>query len=804
MSDSYDSPLLRELRDDFRVAADAQERQRKSEQADLAFVNPDFQWDEDAKAAREGGDGVPGRPMLSVPKLNQPVNQIGNQMRTADLEVQVRPVNATAAKEGAEVRQDLYRKIARDSNAPFVRFWGFDRAIKCGSGAYMVRAEYDDDSEDPFDQRLAIRRIYDQSLVYFDPSAQMADYMDGRFAVVGAWVPRTVFHKQFPKAKENYQSSELFQWIQQNEPRWATTQGMSGAVFVAEYYRKVMQERLLVLLEDGSTAYEDQIKGRRVHKSRRSRPVQVPKVEIHLATACEVLTSGLWVGKYIPVIPVIGQEEQPYDGERRKAGLITYSKGPAKAYNYSVTTAVEVVALEPKAPHRALIGAIEGLEQSWIKSNQVNTPVLYYKPVRLEDGSVHVEPPSRDQIDMGKLGMAIQLAQQMDQDIQASTAVFDPALGNLSSKERSGKAVLALQQQSEAGTSQYLQNFTQITLPYEARVILDAMPAIYDRPGRVEHVLNAEDEPRRVMLNVPYVEAESGELEEVSEGTKGSKFFDFGADESYTYSISVGKSHQTRLQAGQDALTRIIEASPEVAPAFLPLLFQYSDFPGHQEAAEIAKDVRALKMPGVGEKAETNDPQQLQQMLRAAKMENQQLKGQLQQAAVQLQTDQAKQQAQMQKAEMDTAASVRKTEVDNATKLALGELDARVKLAIAELDAKTAEFKAKVDTLNQQAARADARQAGNADRMMAAGQADQEADEAAAEASASRVHATSERLGGEQFTAQSQSRQLDHEASMGAMQADTASQEAALQRQHEAEMAELNASLAPQPDGGGV
>lgn len=791
----YDDPLLKELRDDFRVAADANEQQRRREQKDLAYVNPDFQWDEDAKAARQGGEGIPGRPMLSVPKLNQPVNQIGNQMRTADLGIQVQPVNATAKKESAEVRQDLYRKIERDSNAPFVRFWAFDRAIKCGSGAYVVRTEYDDDSESPFDQRLAIRRIYDQGLVYFDPAAEMADNSDGRFAIVGAWVPRDTFRRRFPKAQEDYTSAELFQFLQQNEPRWATTEGSNGAVFVAEWYRRTFEEKNLLLMADGSTAYEGEHGGRAVHKSRLSRPMRVPKVEIIQATACEVLTEGLWMGKYIPVIPVIGQEEQPYDGERRRAGLITYAKGPAKAYNYAVTTALEVVALEPKAPHRALIGAIEGLEQQWILSNTQNIPVLYYKPVRLEDGSIHTEPPSRDQIDMGKLGMAMQLAQQMDQDVQASTAVFDPSLGNISSKEKSGKAILALQQQSEAGTSQYLQNFAQVTLPYEARVILDAMPHVYDRPGRIEHVLNAENESRRVALNVPYVDdPDTGMPREVEEGTKDAKFYDFAHDGSYSYAISVGKSHQTRLQAGQDALSRLVEADPATLGTVLgPLLMQYSDFPGHQEAAELWKELRAMKFPGIGEQPDTTDPKELQMQLRAAQAQIQQLQGQLKQAAAMQMIDAEKQRA-----------TIEKTEMDNATKLALGELQAKVDLAKAQNDLAIAEMKLRMDSLNQMAGRADARAAAGADRQHQRGMALDQAATTEAEASANRAHETSERLGGEAFQERTLAEQQAQEAAMTAMGAQVDADAAADQRGHEVGMAGLEASLAPQPDGGDV
>src|SRR6185436_6529996 len=98
----------------FRAAADAFSAQRKRDLDVQKFMAGD-QWTEDAKQQRGGqvvnGMPLPARPMLTIPKLNQPTQLVINQMRNAHLSMLIHPENDEANDDTAEILQGLYRHI---------------------------------------------------------------------------------------------------------------------------------------------------------------------------------------------------------------------------------------------------------------------------------------------------------------------------------------------------------------------------------------------------------------------------------------------------------------------------------------------------------------------------------------------------------------------------------------------------------------------------------------------------------------------------------------------------------------------
>jgi hypothetical protein len=170
-----DHTVIAEAMTRFKLSKAASQDQRDREDSDLAFQIPENQWPAEAIALRKGAPGTPARPYLSISKLDQPIQLIINQQKSAHLGVQIHPVSPDANIETAAMIQGLYRSIERDSRANIARGWAFDRAVKAGTGYYRVNTVYDDESDDPFDQKIVIERLLHQDAVYLDPSAQMPD-----------------------------------------------------------------------------------------------------------------------------------------------------------------------------------------------------------------------------------------------------------------------------------------------------------------------------------------------------------------------------------------------------------------------------------------------------------------------------------------------------------------------------------------------------------------------------------------------------------------------------------------------------
>src|SRR4029450_1406474 len=193
----------------------------------------------------------------------------------------------------------------------------------------------------------------------------------------------------------------------------------------------------------------------------------------------------------------------PDKGNRRWLGGGGNAKGAVRLTNYAASGAIEMAALEPKAPFQLDPLQIEGYEEFWKNSNKMNFP---YLPSHHQREGQMFERPARTQVDASRMGPSMQLLSMGRDFVRTATGLHAPALGENTPAHRSGRAIANLQEQSIAGTSVYLANEAPGSLPYEALVILDLIPRIYDRPGRLARICDENYENSSlVMLNAPHI-----------------------------------------------------------------------------------------------------------------------------------------------------------------------------------------------------------------------------------------------------------------------------------------------------------
>jgi hypothetical protein len=749
MEERTDESLLDVAKRRFKLAQETEEKQREREKDDLRFQIPEEQWDEGARRQRQGDsiDGVPtpARPILSISKIDQPIQLVLNQERAARLGISISPLSPDAGVEEATIIEGLYRRIERDSQAEIARSWAFDRAVKSGRGAYRVNTEYDEASENPLDQVITIERLLHQDAVYFDPAAAKADFSDAEWVFITSWMPLETFKREFPNAKHIVENDLDFEDTVREAPEWVRGDAENASILVAEQFYKVHKKE-------------------EVGPKGRTRPRDVVTVKWMKMTGFEILEEADWNGKYLPIVMVCGRELQPFDGERRWTGVIGPAKDAQRLYNYAASQAVELAALEPKAPYVGVEGQFEGHESEWQQANVRNFPYLEYKDIPLKGGSA-APPPQRAQVDVGRLGPSMQLLMQADQFIQTTTSTYDPSLGRENPREKSGRAILALQQQSDTGNSHYLQNLAVISMAYEARIVLDLIPKIYDRPGRIARTLDEEGEGETVMLNQPfYTDPESerpvplgpgqappmppppppgpggppmmagggppammgappapGGLEggpltgspggqpapqleggpPMAPGMPGElgpaappmppqppkvKHYDLRKG-IYSVAISVGKKRQTALQESAEEIGQILQAQPQLMPILGDIYFQNRDFPQSKLISERMKKLREMQFPGLDEDGDGQPtPEQMRAQLQQLTQQLEMMGAELQGAMKALETEQAKQQATLQKAEMDNQTKLKIAELESQTKLALEQVSGALQQVLMKLE----------------------------------------------------------------------------------------------------------------------
>jgi hypothetical protein len=222
---------------------------------------------------------------------------------------------------------------------------------------------------------------------------------------------------------------------------------------------------------------------------------------------------------------------------------------------------------------------------------------------------------------------------------------------------RSGKAIVELKRSAEQGSG-YVASFCSISVPCEARIILDLIPHVYDRRGRTLNLKSNAGKVRSVTLGQP--QQGSDQPVDFSQGT-------------YGVEVSVSKAFATRRQQAAESMSQLIQAAPELMlPTIGDLYFKNSDFAEHralQERMEAVLDPRVLQSMKMDQQI---PPQVRAQMQQLGTMLSQ-TQAQLQQAAQVIQTKQVENNAKIQVAQMD-----------NDTKFKIAELQALTALAATE------------------------------------------------------------------------------------------------------------------------
>lgn len=682
----------------FRLASAADTDQRARELDDLTFeFDP---WPQAAKDARGGykayGEVVPPRPMLSIPMLDQPLQLTINQEKAAHLGIEIHPDPETADDandETAEIQQGLIRQIEVRSRAHLARSWAFERAVKCGRGYYRILKRYcraHGTGPAAYDQELVVARILNQASVYLDPSHCEPDGSDAKYAFITQDLDPDEYARLYGDSTLAKWSSGDFEalgdaaapWLSENHRR------------IAEYFTVDVKKRNLVAYKGKGgrrrEGYEDALPKGFVTglgaNLLNMRPVESRVVRWRLINAAEVLDEIEWDGHWIPIVQVIGKEAN-INGERRYTGIIGPAKDSVRLVNYAATAITEKVALDTKTPWILAEGQEEGHEAEIVRATVRPVPFVRYKPTSI--AGTPTPPPQRNVLGPN-LTADIELLQQAKDFVHSATSVFEPSLGRQTPNVRTKGATLALQQQAEQANSGFLDNFANISVAHEARILLDLLAPVYDRPGRIARIIDKHEEPQQVMLNQPYVEhPETGAPmpvkpgQPVPAGPNGQplevKHYDLRKG-AYTSVVSIGKSYQTKMQQGSDALAALLQADPALMPIIGWRYFEYNDsIPGHHE---IAEDLKKIRPPQLQDDQQQPDPQQLQQQIAQMGQMMDLLTKELNAKNQVIETDAVKQQGQ---------AEIKKIESD--AKVAIAQLDRDAKIVVAALQAKVADGK---------------------------------------------------------------------------------------------------------------
>lgn len=594
--------IVKDAREKFKLSLEVGRENRDLALGDIKFGLLGEQWDQNDIDKRKRK----GKPCITINKFPAHIRQVVNDARQNKPVIRVRPVDDNSDTETAEVLNGLIRNIETSSNADIAYDTAMNQAVSGGFGYIRVNIDFADD--DTFNKDIKIERISNQFSVYEDPYSTSADGSDWNCCFVTERITKKEFEERYPSGEPIDWESEFndddFDWINDD------------GVWIAEYWKREQIDKQICLLSDGDVVDEDVYEENLPYyqalgiEKVDSRITKSHKVTQYIVSGKAVLETNEWAGKYIPIVPVYG-EEVIVENKRYYKSLIRDSKDAQRLLNYWRTTTTELAALAPKTPFIGPENAFTIDESKWATANTEDYAFIRYK------GAI---PPQRQPFASIPAG-AMQEALSADDDIKSTMGMFGASIGQ-EDNAVSGKAIIARQRESDTGTFHFIDNLSR-SLRQIGRIIIDLVPHVYE-PGRILRVVGEDGrETENIQVSQPG-QKRTPDLSNVYDLTSGK----------YDVVVDVGPGFTTKRQEAASQMIEFSRVNPQASALISDLIAKNLDWPGAQEISERFKAMLPPQITG-----ENPQIQQLQQALQQTQQQAQQILVQMQQQIEDLKTD---------------------------------------------------------------------------------------------------------------------------------------------------------------------
>lgn len=620
--------LLKEIRENYERCEAWESTARQNFIKDMKFGNGDaynlWQWPDSVQNARN----APGaeKPMLTVNKTAQHCLQIINDARQNKVGVQIRPVGGEATQAAATLYEGLIRHIEYKSNATLAYEAAMYTAVFGGIGYVRLHVDYCD--EDSFDQDLFIKRVADPLTVMLDPDIQEYDGSDARFGFVFEDLPRKEAEAKYRKYKSAMAVEPIDgsnSWVGDNHVR------------ICEYFWRTEEADTLVALPDGTPMRKsemppgvyDEMKAM-LGDDMRERAIVDQRVEWCKVIGNSIVERKPWLGKYIPLARLVGQEIV-VAGQLDRWGHVRALLDAQRMYNYHSSGSVESVALQTKTPwlvSARAMGEGESAEQ-WTDSNVKNASVLVWNDVA-DDGNP-VPPPTRIEPPRAAQGH-IEGMQVAQQELMMASGQYQAIMG-APSNETSGKAINARQRQGDNATYHFIDH-QALMIRCLGRMMIDLIPKVYDTQ-RVIQAIGRDDKRIRIQVdpNKPEAAEQLADPEAEDFDSETVAAILNPAVGKYDVVADVGPSYGTQRQEAFNAFSQMVAQNPDMWKIVGDLWAESADFPGSEK---LAKRLHRL-IPAAALGGPTPEMQAMQQEFQQVAQQGQAEIGQLQAALTEAQ-----------------------------------------------------------------------------------------------------------------------------------------------------------------------
>jgi hypothetical protein len=627
-----DEALLNQIRDDFRYVKEYWRENHEESEKDMDVVAciPPSDFADDRK----------NRPCIWPDETSQYVKQANNNLRQNKRSIKISPRSEDATDIDAEHRQAYIRGIEYASKAQSIYSTGFEAAVECAFGFWRVNTRI---TGPKGEQEPRIVRIPNQFTVYPDPDAKEADFSDSAIYFVLDSMRQSTFLRRYPNAKKRSFSAgdiaDASDWFHGDD------------IAVAEYWTRKESRA-----KDGEKIYT---------------------VTQYITNGVEILERNDWIGSWIPIIGVFGEEiyvRTSGQSKRMFLSLIRRARAPQQMLAYIASQEAEEFGQAPRAPFMVLKGSVD--PKYWKNAHKV--PAAYLEWSVPPDWNVAWGPPpvpARPQYTPN--AQAYELARESwRRAIQAAVGIAPLPTNAQKQNDKSGIALEKIQDAEAIGSYHFTDKFI-LALENTGRQLDELITKLAQAKALPKQLLGKDQKGEDKILRVAaldYAPPESSE--HLPEADPNPPFMAHRGQ--FAVTVSDGPSYASQREAQDAFADKIFETVTNIAQILPP--------------GAVAKMLAiAVKMKNIGalgdEMADILNPKdnsgaQLQQA--------QQQIAQAQQAAQEMQ-------AEIQKLKLERAGKV----IDNEYRVQIKQMEGEIKQSIAQLDADLRAYIANVQTKAQ-------------------------------------------------------------------------------------------------------
>lgn len=635
------------------------------------------QWEDKEKQALESSDATP----LEFNKLGAIINNILGDQRQNTPNLQVVCTSDDVTAEQVSLVQQILKTIAFNTEARVAYQHAFQCALVAGYGAFCIDTEYE--SEDSFDQCIAIRKIDDPSKCFWDPSATGTAKTDGGFAGRYYTMSRREWKKRYPKYKD-IESTTLpssgYSWVDDK------------SMMLVDYFKKEMKVKQIVMLSDGQKmaktdydklAAESLAIGMPVPEIIKERETLETTIKRYKIAGDHILEETEWPAKAFGII-FVDQNSAIIDNKQVTRPFVKDAVDAQRVVNHLGTKITYLIKATRYDQWLATPTNIAGQDAVWRNPGQYQGALVFTPEVVAGNVIIpkQLTPPELSQ----SLMMQFQRAER---DITTCLGIYETQLGG-QGNESSGVAIAARVKRGNTSTFVTFDALNR-AIAEAGDVIAQLIPRIYDTPRNLM-IDTPEHGLRSVAINKPIYNGQyQGGIDK--DVTKGE----------YKIHLDAGSSFEGQKAEYIAAMQQIFSLDPGMFKLCADLYVE--ELPS-KNVKEMVGRFKTIVPPdviaaGKGEPPKPKPPQQPDPMMmmkmqeleiQKANVENEKAKNETDRMTIELKRDEQE----LRKKELTVRAAEAIAKVESQ------QISAEAEVAKAHIEGDTAQMSAMVNLSNHQ------------------------------------------------------------------------------------------------------